>query len=102
MSSRPGTARGEVPRRRNPAPSPVLQSHLDCAALEIGDEPDPAAQRTAGAVEEFCLVRFEEVLQAPRETIERLSAWLGVEFEDDMLNVAVINGSFTSEAAAGA
>ncbi len=42
------------------------------------------------------LVRYEDVVNAPEETLRDIAAWLGIAFEQDMMEVPLHNSSFDS------
>jgi len=47
--------------------------------------------------EKYLVISFEELLQNPREKIERICNFLDINFEESMLNVSTINSSFSNE-----
>ena len=48
----------------------------------------------------YTLIRFEDLVRAPQETVEQLCAFVGIPFEPDMLDQVVANSSYLPKGSA--
>lgn len=55
--------------------------------------------RKAHGDDKVRVVRYEELVTSPKETLQSLAEWLGESFDASMMNVPIINSSFDDSSA---